>query len=153
MQTIWPFKRHQWTDCNCFWINVVLNHCESVSIRKNLKSCILDFAAIFSPLNLTVTLWSRSNHGTRLPHGSSLLVSLTSFLPFPNFFYPTFFKMRPYIPISLKIWHFLVQKGWNDSVRSGMSRRTYGSPEKSQSGSATPQKWVRSKTSPCPPRT
>ena len=110
MQMIWPFKRHQWTDCNCFWINVVLNHCESVSIRKNLKSCILDFAAIFSPLNLTVTLWSRSNHGTRLPHGSSLLVSLTSFLPFPNFFYPTFFKIRPYISISLKIWHFVVQK-------------------------------------------
>ena len=90
MQTIW---RHQWTDCNCFWINVVLNHCESVSIRKNLKSCILDFAAIFSPLNLTVTLWSRSNHGTRLPHGSSLLVSLTSFLPFLNFFYPAFLSV------------------------------------------------------------
>ena len=53
------------------------------------------------------------------PHGSSLLVSLTSFLPFPNFFDPTFFKMRPYISISLKIWHFVVQKGWNDSVRSG----------------------------------
>ena len=82
MQTMWPFMRHQWTDCNCFWINV----------------------------------------------------SLTSFLPFPKFFYPTFFKIRPYISISLKIWHFAVQKGWNDSVRSGMTRRTHGSPVKSQSG-------------------
>ena len=67
MQTMWPFMRHQWTDCNCFWINV----------------------------------------------------SLTSFLPFPKFFYPTFFKIRLYISISLKIWHFVVQKRWNDSVRSG----------------------------------
>ena len=33
---------------------------------------------------------------------------------------------------------------WLGPVRK--TRRTYGSPEKSQSGSASPQKWVRSKT-------